>query len=214
MASTFLTDCASAVTGRREGVSRLHEGRMRRLDIVFLVGAALLAMVVVGIVAEAHPCSPVACGSRSRTFSPAHDQFSIPPRVARRHLPCPGARCGDRCGVIDRGVVGARQSPQPVESLRPDRTRTTSSGNWRASRTRRSGAGRHAIDGRLTNADVGVIAVRREHGRVSATVDSLQEGRALVTGVLGSKSVEARATADHGTGPSHRIDVASRDGPA
>jgi hypothetical protein len=33
-------------------VSRLYEGRVRRLDIVLLVGAAVIAMVAVGIVAE------------------------------------------------------------------------------------------------------------------------------------------------------------------
>ncbi|MET0920280.1 MAG: putative cytokinetic ring protein SteA [Acidimicrobiia bacterium] len=53
MASTFLTRLR---LGPRlvdaKGVSQLYEGRMRRLDIVLLVGAALLAMVVVGIVAE------------------------------------------------------------------------------------------------------------------------------------------------------------------
>ena len=53
MASTFLTRLRlgpSLVDAK--GVSRLYEGRMRRLDIVLLVGAALFAMVVVGIVAE------------------------------------------------------------------------------------------------------------------------------------------------------------------
>ncbi|HEX7520448.1 MAG TPA: SteA domain-containing protein, partial [Acidimicrobiia bacterium] len=34
-----------------KGVSRLYEGRVRRLDLVLLVAAALVAMVVVGIVA-------------------------------------------------------------------------------------------------------------------------------------------------------------------
>ncbi len=33
-------------------MSRLYEGRVRRLDMVLLVGAAVVAMVVVGIVAE------------------------------------------------------------------------------------------------------------------------------------------------------------------
>ena len=35
-----------------KGVSRLYEGRVRRLDVILLVTAALVAMVVVGIVAE------------------------------------------------------------------------------------------------------------------------------------------------------------------
>ena len=35
-----------------KGVSRLYEGRVRRLDILLLVGAAVVAMLVVGIVAE------------------------------------------------------------------------------------------------------------------------------------------------------------------
>src|SRR5688500_16623880 len=51
MASTFLTRLRPALVDAK-GVSRLYEGRMRRLDIVFLVGAAVLAMIVVGIVAE------------------------------------------------------------------------------------------------------------------------------------------------------------------
>ncbi|MET0627775.1 MAG: putative cytokinetic ring protein SteA [Acidimicrobiia bacterium] len=53
MASTFLTRLRlGPVLVDAKGVSRLYEGRMRRMDIAFLVGAALLAMVVVGIVAE------------------------------------------------------------------------------------------------------------------------------------------------------------------
>lgn len=53
MASTFLTrlrlgpDLVDA-----KGVSRLYEGRVRRLDIVLLVAAALVAMMVVAIVAR------------------------------------------------------------------------------------------------------------------------------------------------------------------
>ena len=52
-ASTFLTRLRlgpSLVDAK--GVSLAHERRMRRFDIVLLVGAALLAMIVVGIVAE------------------------------------------------------------------------------------------------------------------------------------------------------------------
>ncbi len=53
MASTFLTRLRlGPALVDAKGVSRLYEGRMRRLDMVFLVGAAVLAMVVVGIVAE------------------------------------------------------------------------------------------------------------------------------------------------------------------
>ena len=53
MASTFLTRLRLGPhLVDAKGVSRLYEGRMRRLDIVLLVGAALLAMIVVGIVAE------------------------------------------------------------------------------------------------------------------------------------------------------------------
>ena len=50
-----------------KGVSRLYEGRVRRRDIVLLVGAALLAMVVIGIVAEPIHVFLAASGSRSRT---------------------------------------------------------------------------------------------------------------------------------------------------
>jgi uncharacterized membrane-anchored protein len=53
MASTFLTRLRlGPALVDAKGVSRLYEGRMRRMDIAFLVGAALLAMIVVGIVAE------------------------------------------------------------------------------------------------------------------------------------------------------------------
>ncbi|HEX5586131.1 MAG TPA: putative cytokinetic ring protein SteA [Acidimicrobiia bacterium] len=53
MASTFLTRLRlGPALVDAKGVSRLYEGRMRRIDIAFLVGAAVLAMVVVGIVAE------------------------------------------------------------------------------------------------------------------------------------------------------------------
>ncbi len=53
MASTFLTRLRlGPALVDAKGVSRLYEGRVRRLDMFLLVGAALLAMVVVGIVAE------------------------------------------------------------------------------------------------------------------------------------------------------------------
>jgi uncharacterized membrane-anchored protein len=53
MASTFLTRLRlGPALVDAKGVSRLYEGRVRRLDMLLLVGAALLAMVVVGIVAE------------------------------------------------------------------------------------------------------------------------------------------------------------------
>ena len=45
MASTFLTRLRlGPVLVDAKGVNRLYEGRVRRRDIVFLVGAALLAM--------------------------------------------------------------------------------------------------------------------------------------------------------------------------
>jgi uncharacterized membrane-anchored protein len=53
MASTFLTRLRlGPMLVDAKGVSRLYEGRVRRLDILLLVGAALVAMLVVGIVAE------------------------------------------------------------------------------------------------------------------------------------------------------------------
>ena len=53
MASTFLTRLRlGPALVDAKGVSRLYEGRLRRMDMVFLVAAAVLAMVVVGIVAE------------------------------------------------------------------------------------------------------------------------------------------------------------------
>ena len=53
MASTFLTRLRlGPMLVDAKGVSRLYEGRVRRLDILLLVAAALVAMLVVGIVAE------------------------------------------------------------------------------------------------------------------------------------------------------------------
>jgi len=53
MASTFLTRLRlGPALVDAKGVSRLYEGRVRRFDMLLLVGAALLAMIVVGIVAE------------------------------------------------------------------------------------------------------------------------------------------------------------------
>jgi uncharacterized membrane-anchored protein len=53
MASTFLTRLRlGPALVDAKGVSRLYEGRVRRFDMFLLVGAALVAMVVVGIVAE------------------------------------------------------------------------------------------------------------------------------------------------------------------
>jgi uncharacterized membrane-anchored protein len=53
MASTFLTRLRlGPMLVDAKGVSRLYEGRVRRLDIVLLVAAALIAMIAVGIVAE------------------------------------------------------------------------------------------------------------------------------------------------------------------
>ena len=53
MASTFLTRLRlGPMLVDAKGVSRLYEGRVRRMDIFLLVGAALIAMLVVGIVAD------------------------------------------------------------------------------------------------------------------------------------------------------------------
>jgi len=61
MASTFLTRLRlGPMLVDAKGVSRLYEGRVRRLDIVLLVSAALIAMLVVGIVA--HPIHVFARG--------------------------------------------------------------------------------------------------------------------------------------------------------
>jgi uncharacterized membrane-anchored protein len=53
MSSTFLTRLRlGPVLVDAKGVSRLYEGRVRRRDLVALVGAALVAMIVVSIVSE------------------------------------------------------------------------------------------------------------------------------------------------------------------
>lgn len=53
MASTFLTRLRlGPVLVDAKGVSRLYEGRVRRLDWVLLVGSALVVMIVVAVVSE------------------------------------------------------------------------------------------------------------------------------------------------------------------
>jgi uncharacterized membrane-anchored protein len=53
MASTFLTRLRlGPVLVDAKGVNRLYEGRVRRRDIAFLVGSALIAILVVSIVSE------------------------------------------------------------------------------------------------------------------------------------------------------------------
>ena len=91
-------------------------------------------------------------------------------------------------GVIDRGVVDALDSRLNRVESRSDQIQNENDAlNAAASEQEAAikALGTHAVDGRLTNADVGVIAVRGVNGdRVTATVDSLQDGGALVTGVL------------------------------
>ena len=109
MASTFLTRLRlgpSLVDAK--GVSRLYEGRMRRLDIVLLVGAALLAMIVVGIVAE--PIHVFARGlwvTIKDFFSGSmiNFRFHLASLVAIFLALALGVVIG--AGVIDRGVVDA-----------------------------------------------------------------------------------------------------------
>ena len=53
MASTFLTRLRlGPMLVDAKGVNSLYQGRVRRLDILLLVGAAVVAMIVVGIVAQ------------------------------------------------------------------------------------------------------------------------------------------------------------------
>jgi uncharacterized membrane-anchored protein len=53
MASTFLTRLRlGPVLVDAKGVNRLYEGRVRRLDLVLLIAAALVAILVVAIVAR------------------------------------------------------------------------------------------------------------------------------------------------------------------
>jgi uncharacterized membrane-anchored protein len=53
MSSTFLTRLRlGPLLVDAKGVNRLYEGRIRRRDLLLLVGAALSAMLVITIVAE------------------------------------------------------------------------------------------------------------------------------------------------------------------
>ncbi len=91
-------------------------------------------------------------------------------------------------GVIDRGVVDALDTRLNHVESRSDQIQSQNDVLTAAAAERDAAIkalGTQAIDGRLTNADVGVIAARGvDSERVTATVDSLQDGGALVTGVL------------------------------
>ena len=91
-------------------------------------------------------------------------------------------------GVIDRGVVDALDNRLNTVEANSDRIQRDNDALTAAAKEQEAAItalGTQAIDGRLANADVGVIAVRGVSGeRVSATVDSLQDGGAQVTGVL------------------------------
>lgn len=91
-------------------------------------------------------------------------------------------------GVIDRGVVDALDSRLDSVSARADREERENE-ELQAVIGELVGDNEalapHAVENRLTNADVGVIAVRGVDGdRVSDTVEMLQQGGATVTGVL------------------------------
>ena len=91
-------------------------------------------------------------------------------------------------GVIDRGVVDALDNR--IKTFEENSAKIQAENNELTAAAAEQEAaiealGTHAVEGRLTNADVGVIAVRGVDGAsVDATVDSLQDGGALVTGVL------------------------------
>ena len=53
MSSTFLTRLRlGPVLVDAKGVNRLYEGRVRRRDLLMVIGAALVAMITVSIVSE------------------------------------------------------------------------------------------------------------------------------------------------------------------
>jgi hypothetical protein len=91
-------------------------------------------------------------------------------------------------GVIDRGVVDALDSRLDRVSERADRIEGENEG-LRAEigelNQENAALAPHALDDRLANADVGMIAVRgADDDRVGQTVEVLQQGGARVTGVL------------------------------
>ena len=112
MASTFLTRLRlGPMLVDAKGVSRLYEGRVRRLDIFLLVGAALIAMLVVGIVAE-----PIHVFLRGLwvTLKDLFDElminfrFHVVSLIAIFLALALGVVIG--AGVIDRGVVDTLNS--------------------------------------------------------------------------------------------------------
>jgi hypothetical protein len=91
-------------------------------------------------------------------------------------------------GVIDRGVVDALDSRLDRVSERADRIEGENE-DLRAEigelNQENQALTPHALENRLANADVGVVAVRgADDDRVGQTVDALQQGGARVTGVL------------------------------
>ena len=114
-----------------KGVSRLYEGRVRRLDIVLLVGAALIAMLVVGIVAE--PIHVFAARPLGHAEGPLlrlmiNFRFHLVSLIAIFLALALGVVIG--AGVIDRGVVDTldnRLNTRGERSPTASRARTTGS---------------------------------------------------------------------------------------
>ena len=191
MASTFLTRLRlGPMLVDAKGVSRLYEGRVRRLDILLLVGAALVAMLVVGIVAEPiHVFAARPLGHAQGHLRAADDQLPVPHRVADRDLPRPRARHRDRRGRHRPRRSSTRSTTASTTSRRSptaSSARTTSSMRGRtASRRRSRRCSRSRSSGASPATRSAFVAVRGvDDDRVHGLVTAAQQADATVTGML------------------------------
>ena len=188
-----------------KGVSRLYEGRVRRLDMLLLVGAAVLAMVVVGIVAE-----PIHVFMRGLWVT-LKDVFSELMINFRFHLAsliaiflalALGVVVG--AGVIDRGVVDTlndRLDSVESKSRSASRARTTCCASENGELTDAIEAMQcPTVADHAVGEDVGIVAVRgvdddrgeeddRRRGRVRRRH---RHGHALARGQVGTRERRRR----------------------
>ena len=182
-------------------MSRLYEGRVRRLDIVLLVGAALIAMLVVAIVAE-----PIHVFARRPLGHPQgllrrlmiNFRFHVVSLIAIFLALALGVVIG--AGVIDRGVVDALDNRLNTVEAKSERIKDDNdrlSGENDQLRGVIDDLQPFAVSGRLVGDEVGVVAVRGVDGdRTNAVVTAAQQADATATGTLWLEDKWALAGAD------------------
>ena len=190
MASTFLTRLRlGPALVDAKGVSRLYEGRVRRLDMVLLVGAAVLAMVVVGIVAEPiHVFMRGLWVTLKDVFSELmiNFRFHIASLIAIFLALALGVVVG--AGVIDRGVVDTLNNRLDSVERTSDRIKGENS-TLRGENSELTDAIAkmqcYAVADTLVADDIGIVAVRGvDEDTVKNTAAAATCGGGTVTGKL------------------------------